>query len=490
MNRRETDPLRQFKPHLKQEAFIDAVFEGTRKENWMCAANRAGKSDAGAFVGSRFARFGMPGEVPFVGAKGSRFAVADRATSGWVVAIDFPSSRDVIQPKYFDNGFVPPTATHKPFIPEHEIADWRATDQILKLKNGSIIGFKSCDSGPSKFQGSEKQWIHFDEEPDHEVYKEASIRISGTPLTIFGTCTILPETGRSAGISWLYKEIIDPWKKGSRKIGVFQASIYDNPHLSAEAIKELEDKYPEGTIERRIRLDGELLPGLLGSRAYAAFNAALHIRPQPEINPRRPLIWTMDFNVSPMASLLIQRERDLVRVYDEITVDGEGLPGVAKAFHERIPLHQSEVHIFGDATGKNRKGQTGKSDYWVLQNELRQWDYQFVMHVPEHNPHVPDRINAMNQKLKDSEGVIGMEIDPQCVDLIADLEMVVRDARNGIKKVTDPANPYFRRTHWSDALGYYIAHEFPVKVKSLGHSSNPNVQKVRMRDPSYANPRR
>lgn len=489
IERRASDPLRNSKPHPKQQAFIDAVLEGTNEENWFIAANRSGKSFAGAYLGARFARFGMPdweATKKFVGGKGSNLQIADRATSGWVTSVDFPSSRDVIQPKYFDNGFGTPDPNSPPLIPDHEIEKngWRVSDQILKLKNGSVIGFKSCDSGRKKFQGAEKDWIHYDEEPEHEVYKESSIRISSRKLILFGTCTILPEPGRSSGISWLFKEVIEPWqKKKKTNIGVFQASIYDNPHLPADQIRKLEDKYPEGSIERRIRLDGDLLPGLLGATCYPAFNYALHVRPQPEINPRRPLCWALDFNVSPMCSLLIQREPGLVRVFHEFVLDGGGLSAVADAFVEKVPNHQAEIWIYGDATSKRRVGQTGKSDYWVLMNHLVQYGAPLRLKVPEENPRVPDRINAVNQALRNSEGVSSIEIDPSCVELIADLEQVVRDQKGGIRKVTDTRDPYFQRTHTSDGLGYYVAYEMPVRQQSLGEAGRKRV--TEMREPRY-----
>lgn len=486
VERRASDPLRKFTPHEKQAPFIDSVLFGERKENWMLAANRSGKSDAGAFLGARLARFGFPPEQQKIGVyEGGRLVVSDRATSGWVVAVDFPSSRDVIQPKYFDNGFGKKDPMNPPFIPEHEYDKkngWRIADQILRLKNGSIIGFKSCDSGRDKFQGAEKEWIHFDEEPDHEVYKECFIRIGPRKMVIFGTCTILPEAGRSSGISWIYQEIVKPWKSGSEKIGVFTASIYDNPYLRIEEIRELEDKYPEGSIERKIRLDGELLPGLLGARAYVSFDAKLHVRRQPPIHSRRPLLWTHDFNVSPLCSLLCQREGELFRVYKEIIVDGEGIEGVLDRFQQEVPGHQAEVWIYGDATGKGRNPQTGKSDYYILQSGLRQYNAPVRLKVPQENPRVPDRINAMNVALKDRDG-IHIEVDPSCQELISDLEQVVRDGGGKIKKVTSPQDPYFRRTHTSDALGYLISYERPVRMNSF--ESFGAKRALEVPDPTY-----
>ena len=53
-------------------------------------------------------------------------------------------------------------------------------------------------------------------------------------------------------------------------------------------------------------------------------------------------------------------------------------------------------------------------------------------------------------------------IDPSCKDLITDLEVVLRDQGGGIKKTTKKTDPYFLRTHFSDALGYWISYEAPV----------------------------
>ena len=49
----------------------------------MFAANRSGKTDAGAYVGATLARFGdQSSDVKFVRAKDSAIQIRDRATSG------------------------------------------------------------------------------------------------------------------------------------------------------------------------------------------------------------------------------------------------------------------------------------------------------------------------------------------------------------------------------------------------------------------------
>ena len=69
--RSENDPLKKFVPHPKQKEFINACLEGPKQENWMFAANRAGKTDSGAYVGATLARFGdQSPDVKWVGGKG------------------------------------------------------------------------------------------------------------------------------------------------------------------------------------------------------------------------------------------------------------------------------------------------------------------------------------------------------------------------------------------------------------------------------------
>jgi len=464
LRRHKDDPLAQFEPHPKQARFIESVLLAKARENWFIAANRAGKSDAGAYIGSAKARFGNQA-ARYVGAKYSSISVRDTSTSGWVVSLDFPSSRDIIQPKYFNNGFVPPGA-HPPFIPDREIEEWRVGDQILKLKGGSLIGFKSCESGAGKFQGAGKEWIHFDEEPPYTIYEECTIRVeSGASLNIFGTCTILPPEGQTGGVSWLFDRIIRPWQNGELKdVQLFGASIYDNHHLLRSEIERLESIYIEGSVSRRIRLNGEWLPGLSGSRAYPSFDALLHVRPNPPLNPYRPIIWTLDFNVEPMCSLIGQKEGPMFRVYKELYLDEGSTPAAVDAFYNWVPPIYNEVWIYGDATSQRRVSQTGVSDYTIIQNELRSHRLSSKLKLPEANPRINDRINAVNAACYSQDGIINLTLDPGCKETLADMEQVLRSPDGAIKKSKNKKDPYFRRTHMSDALGYWIAYEAPVRL--------------------------
>ena len=483
--RKKTDPLLNFEPHSKQRPFIDAVLAGANDENWFLAANRSGKSDAGAYCGATLARFGdQSPDVRFVGGAGSSVEVRDRATSGWVVALDFPASRDIIQPKYFDNGFMPPGASHLPFIHQREVDEWRVGDQILKLKNGSLIGFKSCESGRLKFQGADKEWVHLDEEPPKEIYEEIIIRVGVRKLRIFATCTLLPPEGQIGGVTWVYTERVKPWQQGRLgNIGIFGSSIYDNPHIMLSEIKRLEAIYPAGSVQRRIRLNGEFLPGLTGSRVYTGFQYKINVRKQPEINLRRPLAWIWDFNVDPMCCLLGARDGRLFRIYKELVFSDCSVPEMCDAFKGAHAVHLSMIWIYGDATGKHRSPQSKQSSYDLILNNMQNYSVPIQMKVPETNPSVPLRINAVNRVCFNEVGEVMLEIDPSCEELINDLEGVISDGKGGIKKTYDRKDVYSKRTHTSDALGYWIAFEEPVRHIQIEQKGD-KIDKVPL--PSYS----
>jgi len=455
----EGDPLLAVELHPKQKAFVENVFYGQETENWLFTSNRWGKSLVGAYCGATMARFGNPDN--------------GQPTGGWVVSVDSNASRDIIEPMYFDNGHVIQGGM-KPFIPDSEIDEWRIKDKVLKLKTGSIIGFKSCESKGKKFPGVARDWIQFDEPPDKSVYDEAGIRVgAGKKLRLFGTCTLLPPEGTVGGISWLYNEIVKR-ELELPHVKVFTGSIYDNPHLDQKEIDILEARYPAGTTINRIRLQGELIPGIGGSRVYSPFERQLHVKRGMNFYTNSPLAWIWDFNVEPMVTYTGQRHGNSFKVFEEFLLDEGNIFEMVDLFRQAHPTHGAEIYIYGDQTGDHRDMQTGKSNYNLITRAMSNYPVPVRFKLPTKNPNVIDRINAVNAALKDEVGAINLHVAPECKELIQDFEEVLSDNKGGIKKTSNPRDPYFRRTHMSDALGYWVSYEAPAKKLSY-YSMRPRV---------------
>lgn len=468
--RRENDPLSNFQLLPKQKEFFDAVIGNKYTESWYLGGNRSGKSQVGAYVDAKLARFGLPrtDTIKWSKGQGSEVAVRDFATSGWVVSLDFPSSRDIIQPKIFDNGFTPPGG-EAPLIPNREIDSWNRSDQVLRLKNGSIIGFKSADSGQTKFYGAEKDYIHFDEPPPKMIYDECVIRVGSRKLRTFGTCTLLPPPGMVGGVSWLHGEKVRPWKEGKLPdIFIISASIYDNPFIPEDEIRKLENLYAEGSLNRQIRLLGLLVAGIAGDRVYSNFDPRLHVRNLDPIsnfyNEFQPLNWLWDFNVNPFITLVVVHIDGVDYVLKELVLEPGSIGEMCEEFRKYFPYHPGGVTIFGDASGNSLSHQSKTSSYTMIINHMSDYPAAVRLKVPFSNPPIATRINSINNSFMDSKRTIRLVINSSCKELISDLEEVVTDGRGGIKKVTDKKDPYYKRTHSSDALGYYITMESPVIV--------------------------
>lgn len=493
--RRAEDPLTAFTPFTSRGGGQVGFLESVKDEAWYTGANRIGKSDAEGAWASSFLRCGNPN--PKASYCGEGIVIYDKAVSIWVVSPTFPMSRDIMQPKMFDNGYVPPGA-HRPFIPPHEIKlnGWNATNNVLRLKNGSICGFKSCDQGQQSFYGTGKDGVIFDEPPTESVYNECSIRIeAGRKLWIRGGATLLPEEGQTVeNISWLYEKKFEPWLRGEGRdrLDVFTASIYDNPHIPRDEIERLESLFPEGSIERRIRLNGELLRMPGGVRAYPGFTRGIHVNPvlhrNKHLDFRLPLLWCIDFNVEPMGSTIwqLQNERGVpvYRGMAEITIETDAGPTqMAEEFRRMFPAHGAEVWLYGDATGKNR-GQTGRTNYALLFEGLRGSNLGVKMFVPEANPNIQDSINAVNVLLRGPDGRSRVEVPSYMTETIADFEQVLRSKDGKIKKTTNKKDPYFRRTSWTDGFRYMASYREPASRIAASRRQGQSARRIKQ--PGYA----
>jgi hypothetical protein len=214
---------------------------------------------------------------------------------------------------------------------------------------------------------------------------------------------------------------------------------------------------------------------LYKGRTYYAFDRAHNVRPVA-FDKTRPIIWAMDFNVNPMASVICQMNGNGINVLQEIVLYDSNTPASCRVFRDRvqpfldqlrgdfygvIPL---QVSTYGDAAGHQRKSSSDQTDWKIVKSFLAA---DSVL-VPTHfeglsNPTVKGRINAMNALLCNADGERRLTIDPSCKELIADLEQVAwkTDAAGNSISDLDKSNP--KRTHVSDALGYLVEKEFGLR---------------------------
>jgi hypothetical protein len=467
----QNDALRKWQPNDRQKMFLEAK----QPEVALLGANRSGKSDALAALIASYARFGNPNPGTSYAMQG-RLAITDRAVSIWVIGLSERLVREGIQPKLVTTAYTA-SETHPAFIPPSEIAGCNINDQTWKLKNGSILSFKTAEAGRDVFQSAGRDLVAFDEICDWEVYKEATFRAPGgnRRLMIRLAATLLPPLGMAGGISWYYPEKIKPWwAQGNKEnrptnnhphMAIFTMGIRHNKNIAREEIERLEAMFPPGSLEAKIRLDGELLASIGGTLAYPAYNREIHYDANctPEsIDNRLPLRLCVDFNVTPCVWTIGQKWDHLWRFTDEISLDNCNIGQMVDVFRTRYPTHGAPLYIHGDQTGAMKSVQSGVSHYYLMQEALNGYPVPVQLMLPTRNPPVVDRLNAVNRQLSGPDGRIGLLFGPRMEEAMADCEEVLRDPRGGIKKVNDQSNPYFRRTHAMDTIGYAIAFADPV----------------------------
>lgn len=460
---------------VRRWAHQTALARSKKGEAWLLGANRSGKSEAGADIIAAFARFGLldPAEAYL----GPVAAFSPKLI--WVVSLTWALSRDVMQTKLFDNGVR--VDSEPPRIPKDEIAGWNVTNQTLKLRNGSIIVFKSCEQGRDSFMSQGVDLIVFDEVPDEEVYRESTMRVGGgRRLYIRGAATILPPAGTPGGISWMYPKIVKGWlsrgetgpeRNGmSAQIDIFTAGIRDNPSIAMEEVQRIETIFPPGSLEHRIRVLGELLPSIAGALVYAPFNSEYHVveglapvdprynRRFPVIIPHMPLALCVDFNAENGTWVVGQKIGSVFRFLDEIHLEQSDVASMSYEFRARYPTHSAELRIYGDATGHHRSPQTAMSSFHMIQQYLTGYPVPIRFMVPDANPTERSRVDAVNLQLRPPSGERLVEFSPLCVETIADAEGTKWGVNGKIDK------RHSRRSDGMDDVGYMISFECPTSA--------------------------
>lgn len=233
-SRRDALPLRAYnrdKVHVKQMAFhkCDA------KNRWVFGGNRTGKTECGAVE----AVWLLLGIHPY---KPNRPDV-----EGWSVSVSTQVQRDVAQAKILK--YLAPEqiadvvmASGRKDAPEGGVIDY------ILVRNAfggvSKLGFRSCDQGREKFQGTSLDFVWFDEEPAEDVYDECRMRVFDRDGYVFGTMTPLK------GLDWVYDRIeMNP--ENDSEIATFRMEWRDNPYLDEEAVNKMIAATPDDLQEAR-----------------------------------------------------------------------------------------------------------------------------------------------------------------------------------------------------------------------------------------------
>lgn len=283
----------------KKDEYQDAFHRSIKRIRWVFGGNKSAKSYPTKAEDTMWLLCDHPYRK-----------IERKDTRGWIVSVDFPSSKDVSERLIAG------------FMPKSRILAWDTTRGRLKVKNNnrgvSELTFKSCESGVEKFQGADLDFIDFDEEPPFDIYKECLARLLIRSGSMW--CAETP----TLGMTWTFDEFYDRYITGrlDPNVEVFIFDTYWNKYAKREDIELLEKMYDDETKEMRLHGKCIQLTGLV----YKEFDRTRHIL--PSANFTIPSNWrrfrTIDAGINnPTACLwvAVSPEGEYI-VYDEYYVSG------------------------------------------------------------------------------------------------------------------------------------------------------------------------
>jgi len=425
--------------HKKQLAF----HKSQKKNRWVFGGNRTGKTECGAVEAIFFAR----GNHPYREITG--------ATNGWVVSLSTQVQRDVAQQKilYYLN---PDWIVDVVMLSGRKDNYVNGVIDYILIKNvfGTVskIGFKSCDQGREKFQGTSLDYVWFDEEPPEEIYKECRMRVLDNYGDIFGTMTPLK------GMTFVYDEIYLN-KFNDPNVWCEFISWDDNPYISKQAKEQM--KVSLSADELKTREHGEFLD--FGGRVYPEFDENVHViepfdipydwQDKLSIDPglKNPLSchwYAVDYdgNVYVVAEHY-EKEKDIVYHSDEI-----------KRISDSLHWHRNTNGMI-EALIDSAANQTTLASTKSVSNLF--YDYGILVNTNV-NKDVFTGIQRVKSFLKNAKGESKLFIFNTCTNLIREIKGYRWGKGDSPVKVDD---------HSMDELRYYIM----TRPENKKQKEKPNI---------------
>lgn len=192
---------------------------------------------------------------------------------------------------------------------------------------------------------------------------------------------------------------------------------------------------------------------------FYAFDPILNIRDTCVYRPDQPILVGSDFNVDPMAWVMLHRINGEYQIFDELWMRNTNTQAALSELHRRYGAHENGFLFFGDATARSRNTRASASDYAQIVNDTR--FKRAKVFYPKSNPRRVDRFAACNAHLCNASGDRRVFIHPKCVNLIHDLG--ARAYQPFSREPDDDEDV----GHITDAFGYVIHYLSPVMPTSF-----------------------
>jgi len=236
----------------------------------------------------------------------------------------------------------------------------------------------------------------------------------------------------------------------------FSADVLPEKEIEA-AKRELDERTFRQEYEASFESDAGL--------AYYAFSD--DNKQKCEYNPKINLDIGMDFNVNPMCCVEGHIVDGVFYQHGESVLVNSNTYEMIDHLINKYDLKKNyegvyDVTIYPDATGAARETNATYTDLQILRKA------GFTVRARKTNPTQRDRINSMNSAMRPIIGKPRYYIDPSCRATLDDFAKVQRLADDRLDKDQEEVGK--SKVHISDALGYLIDFNFPIKDRNQWRS--------------------
>ena len=315
---------------------------------------------------------------------------------------------------------------------------------ITIKKTGTKISLKGCENYDG-LRGSGLDFLILDEFAD--IDEKAWTEVLRASVADTKGDVLMCGSPKGYG-NWAYRMYLKG--KEDKEWDSFQFTTLQGGMVTADEIEQAKQDIDIRTFRQEFEGTFENYSGAV----YYNFHPVESVV-EKQIDWTKPLHIGMDFNVDPMSACVGQIEKDKIYFLDEIIIyssnTDEMVDEIKNRYGTKIP-----IFIYPDPASRQRKTSAGgRTDLSILQNA------GFKVKVKNKHPAIRDRINAVNSKLKDSNGQRHIFVSKSCKTIVKGLQRQIYKENTNIPDKEDGFD------HMNDAIGYMVDFLKPLTTQTV-----------------------
>tara|TARA_R100000951_G_scaffold52677_1_gene44372 strand:- start:146 stop:1384 length:1239 start_codon:yes stop_codon:yes gene_type:complete len=316
---------------------------------------------------------------------------------------------------------------------------------ITIKKTGSKISLKGCDNYDG-LRGVGLDFLILDEFADIE--EKAWTEVLRASVSDTEGDVLMCGSPKGYG-NWSYRMYLKG-QQGDTEWDSFQFTTLQGGMVTEEEIEQAKQDIDIRTFRQEFEGTFENYAGSV----YYNFHPVESVV-KKEIDWTKPLHIGMDFNVDPMSACVGQIEKDKIFFLDEVIIYSSNTDEMVEEIRNRYGT-KIPIFIYPDPASRQRKTSAGgRTDLSILQNA------GFKVKCKLKHPAIRDRINAVNSKLKDSNGNRHIFVSQSCKTIVKGLQRQIYKENTNIPDKEDGFD------HMNDAIGYMIDFLKPLTTQAV-----------------------